>query len=68
MASYPIHCNGQVFERGTDFHDWIDDLHSKSSLSPSERSAVEYTYDNGYLAHWDYKQLRKKPTAGATHE
>ena len=61
MASYPIHTNGMTFNTGSEFHEWVDALYEKRSLSASEVGAIYYTYDNGYLAHPDYKTLIRKP-------
>ncbi|MFV3290164.1 hypothetical protein ACNFBR_15635 [Pseudomonas sp. NY11955] len=58
---YPIEVMGKTFSQSAEFHDWIDSLHDKQMLNTQEHAAVQHTYDSGFLAHWDYKQLMKKP-------
>lgn len=60
---YPVSVMGMTFKTGDDLHDWIDALHARSHLTRDERLAVERVYDNGFLAHWDFKQLTKKRVA-----
>lgn len=49
-----------TFTKGNDFHDWINELYKKRNLTEKEWLIIEYTYDNGYLAHPDYKYLKRK--------
>lgn len=57
---YPVIVMGMTFNAGDDLHDWIDTLHARTQISRDERLAVEHVYDNGFMAHWDFKQLTKK--------
>jgi hypothetical protein len=57
---YPIKCYGIKFTKGDDFHEWISDLYKKPRLTEKEMLIILYTYDNGYLAHPDYKYLKNK--------
>jgi hypothetical protein len=61
MKRYPIECYGFRFERGSDLEVWADALHSKPAITPAERNTLEHCYDNGFLNHWDWKRLSKKP-------
>ena len=58
---YPIECYGVKFTKGDDFHDFITTLCKKRDLTEKESLIVKYTYDNGYLAHPEYKFLKRKP-------
>ena len=57
---YPIICYGMKFDKGDDFHDWINGLYKKQKLSEKEWLIIVFTYDNGFLAHPDYKYLKRK--------